>query len=106
MQGFFAPDRQANRDRGPTPNLAFYADCSLVREYDALTERQPQPNPGACRFGRKERIEDPFQIVRLNAAAIVHHPHQNAPVPLRGACVLRDHTNHPVTILGGVRGVK
>ena len=106
MTSRFAEDRQANHDSGTVSNLALNANRPLVSEYDALTQRQAQTYSRSCRLGSKKWIKHPFEIVRLDPAAIVDYSHQNAPITLLGARIFGDHTNYTAAILDRIGGVE
>jgi hypothetical protein len=63
-------DGQFNGHRRPLPFLAFNIDLSVVAlNKDALADGQPKPR--SPQLGSKEGVEDLFQVLFSNSAALV-----------------------------------
>src|SRR5204862_2867319 len=63
--------RQKNSKARSLPWFAIHFHPALVLVNNSINRRQSETGPFADFFRRKERLENPPQILRLNAASIV-----------------------------------
>src|SRR4029453_6388785 len=63
-------------DEGRAPaHLALDLDRAAVALHDAEAHREPETGPAHVRLGRKERLENPVDILRRDPPSPIDHPH-------------------------------